>query len=79
VALYGLAVCVPFLMSSKRRLVIFGLANFAALIVLSALISNGLISLWCVWAAVSSMVIALHVREISTTRSTEPSPAALAG
>jgi hypothetical protein len=79
VALYGLAVCVPFLMSSQRRLVIFGLANVAALIVLSALISNGLISLWCVWAAASSMVIALHIREISATRSTEPSPAALAG
>ncbi len=79
VALYGLAVCVPFLMSSQRRLVLFGLANFAALIVLSALISNGLISLWCVWAAVSSVVIALHIREISTTRSTGRSPAALTG
>ncbi len=79
VALYGLAVCVPFLMSSQRRLVIFGLANVAALMVLSALLTSGLISLWCVWADVSSVVIALHIREISATRSTGRSPAALAG
>jgi len=64
---YVVAVCVPFLMSSHRRLVIFGVANVVAFILLSVLMSRGLISLWCFWAAVSSVVIAQHIRETSTT------------
>lgn len=68
-ALYGLAVGVPLLMSSYRRLVVFGVANAAALMVLSALLSAGLISLWCIWAAVWSIVITRHVRESSASPS----------
>ena len=72
VALYGIAVCVPLLMSSHRRLFIFGVANVAALSVLSVLLATGLVSLWCIWAAVWSVVIARHVREASSTPSEAP-------
>lgn len=73
VALYGIAVCVPLLMSSHRRLLMFGVANVVALAVLSVLLSEGLISLWCVWAAVWSVVIARHIRETSNRQSSKPS------
>jgi len=73
--LYGLAVCVPLLMSSHRRLVVFGLVNVPVLLVLSALLSNGLISLWCFWAAVSSVVVARHLRDSSAPTSTRRSRA----
>ncbi len=70
---YVIAVCTPFLMSSQRRLVTFGVANIVALTLLSVLLSSGLISLWCFWAAVSSVVIARHIRETSTNRQSESS------
>lgn len=64
-ALYVLATCAPLLMSSHQRLVIFGMINVLAVVLLLNLLSSGLISLWCVWAAVSSIVIAHHLREES--------------
>ena len=36
--------------------------NLLAVTGLALLLSNGLISLWCVWAAVTSVAIALHLR-----------------
>ncbi len=74
--LYGIAVCVPFLMSSHRHLVVFGLVNVPVLILLSVLLSTGLISLWCIWAAVWSVVIARHLRDASTAHSVTSSRAA---
>ena len=73
VALYGIAVCVPLLMSSHRRLFMFGVANVVALTALSVLLSEGLISLWCIWAAVWSVVIARHIRETSAAPSIDSS------
>jgi hypothetical protein len=69
VALYGLAVCCPLLLSSARRLVIFGCVNIPVLVGLSVLISAGLISLWCIWAAFSSLLIAREIRARSPVRS----------
>lgn len=63
--LYGIAVCAPLLMSSRRSFVVFGLINIPVLILLSILLSTGLISLWCFWAAGSSVLIARHLRESS--------------
>lgn len=70
--LYGIAVCGPFLMSSHRHLVIFGIANIPVLVLLSVLLSTGLTSLWCIWAAVGSVAIARHLRESSTSRPAHP-------
>lgn len=64
-AAYAIAVCAPLLLSSHRRLVVFGFANVPVVVALSLLLSTGLISLWCVWAAVSSLVVARHVRDQS--------------
>lgn len=69
VALYGLAVCSPLLLSSSRRLVIFGCVNIPVLIGLSVLLSTGLISLWCIWAAASSLLIAREIRARAPVRS----------
>ena len=60
--LYFLAVAMPLLMSSHRGLFIFGMVNVPAFVLLSLLLSEGLISLWCVWAAVTSVMIAIHLR-----------------
>jgi hypothetical protein len=59
---YIVATCGPLLASSDRRAVGFGVINLVAAISLALLLSNGVISLWCVWAAVTSGVIALHLR-----------------
>ena len=76
---YVVAVCAPFLISSQRRLVTFGVANIVVVTLLTVLLSSGLISLWCFWAAVSSVVIARHIRETSTSRQSESSGILTAG
>jgi len=76
--LYAVAVCTPFLLSSHRRLVTFGMINAPVVVLLSVLLSTGVISLWCVWAAVTSIVIALHIRETSTRNARAPSRSVVA-
>jgi hypothetical protein len=61
--LYGIAICTPLLMSSYRRIVVLGVLNVVAFTLLSWLLAAGFISLWCIWAAVSSVLIARHLRE----------------
>ena len=61
-ALYVAAVCGPLLLSSNRRIVIFGVLNLVAVTVLAWLMATGIISLWCAWAAVTSIVIVIHMR-----------------
>jgi hypothetical protein len=72
-ALYAVAVCTPFLLSSHRRLVVFGMINIPVVIILALFLSTGLISLWCVWAAVGSVVIVRHLREPAASRFETPS------
>lgn len=59
---YVVATCGSALLSSDRMVVVYGAVNLAAVIVLAALLTSGVISLWCVWAAVTSVAIALHLR-----------------
>ncbi len=61
-ALYVAATCGPLLLSSNRRIVIFGILNLMAVTVLAWLLVTGIISLWCAWAAVASIVIVIHLR-----------------
>lgn len=61
-AFYVLTTCGSLLVSSDRYLVLYGVANLAAVIALSVLMVAGVISLWCVWAAVTSLAIAVHLR-----------------
>lgn len=77
--LYGFAVCTPLLMSSQRRIVTFGMINVPILLGLSALLGSGLISLWCAWAAVASLMIAAHVRATSRASTVSRSQDLVAG
>ena len=62
VGLYVLAVCGTLLLSSRRRIVTFGIVNVVAVGVIAWLTIDGFASVWCGWAAVTSGAIALHMR-----------------
>jgi hypothetical protein len=72
VALYVFAVCGPLLMSGYRSVVVFGIANLVAVIVIARLTISGFASVWCGWAAVSSAAIALHCRFAKPGHHPEP-------
>ena len=65
VVLYLLATCGAMLAASNRVLVGLGLCNVVAVAALSYLTITGFTSLWCAWAAVSSVVIAVYLRRES--------------
>ena len=62
VGLYVLAVCGTLLLSSRRRIVMFGIVNVVAVGVIAWLTIDGFASVWCGWAAITSGAIALHMR-----------------
>ena len=64
-AFYIIAVCAPLVLSSHRSLVLLGALNIPVVIGLWLLLAEGFISLWCVWAAITSVVIANHVRSLA--------------
>jgi hypothetical protein len=61
-AIYVAAVCGTLLLSSRRRVVTFGIVNLVAIGVIAWLTFDGFASVWCGWAAISSGAIALHMR-----------------
>jgi hypothetical protein len=61
-AIYAIVACAPPMLSSERRIAAFGVANLAAVVVLVWIQSSALTSLWCAWAAVTSVAIAAYVR-----------------
>jgi hypothetical protein len=62
VGLYIVATCGSLLVSGYRDIVIFGLANVVAVIILARLTADGFASLWCFYAALASGAISLHMR-----------------
>lgn len=62
VSLYVIAACAPALVARSRPLQLFGLLNLVVVSGLALLNQNGVISLWCVWAAITSVLINLHLR-----------------
>lgn len=62
IALYVVAVCGALLLSSYRHVVLFGLVNVVAIVVIARLTTDGFASVWCGWAALSSGAIAAHMR-----------------
>ena len=62
VALYVVAVCGPLLVSGYRNVMLFGIVNLVAVIVIARLTISGFASVWCGWAAVTSAAITLHCR-----------------
>jgi hypothetical protein len=63
-ALYVVAVCATFLLSSHRRIMWFGVANLAAAIVIAYVQADALTSLWCIWGAFVSVLIYLHFSDL---------------
>jgi hypothetical protein len=68
VGLYVLATCGSLLLSGYRHVVVVGVANLVAVVVLARLTADGFASLWCFYAALVSGAIALHLRYAKTHR-----------
>lgn len=62
VMLYVVATCGALLASCRRGVRRYGAINLVAVGVLVWLDQTAFVSLWCAWAAVTSMAIALHFR-----------------
>jgi len=75
VGLYVVAVCGPLLMSGYRNVVMFGIVNLVAVIIIARLTVSGFASVWCGWAAVSSAAITLHCRFAKPHSSSRRAPA----
>jgi hypothetical protein len=65
VSLYVLATCGSLLFSSVRAIKWFGRVNLPVVILLAIFQKRGLASLWCAWAAVTSVSVALLLRRES--------------
>ena len=57
VALYVVATCGPLLWSSHRNLALFGAVNLGVVGLLVWSVQSGFVSLWCFWAAITSIAI----------------------
>jgi hypothetical protein len=62
VLLYVVATCGSLLVSRHSHVRWYGIANLIAAGVLAVLSQRAFISLWCLWAAVTSIGIAIHLR-----------------
>ena len=62
VALYIVATCGSCLVASNRWLFLLGVANLIAVIALGWITFTGFASLWCAWAALTSVAIAVYLR-----------------
>jgi hypothetical protein len=62
IGLYIVATCGSLLASGFRHIVVFGLANLVAVVVLARLSADGFASLWCFYAAIACGAILLHMR-----------------
>ena len=65
-ALYVVATCGSFLLSSQRKIMWFGVANIVAVAVIAWHQSEALTSLWCVWGAIVSVLIFAQFRDWRT-------------
>ena len=62
VAAYVGVTCGAAIFSGYRHIAIFGVVNLIAVAALADLTIDGFASLWCGWAAMTGVAIALHVR-----------------
>ena len=53
------------LASSHRFIVAFGVVNIVGVVMLAWLTLTGFVSMWCAWAAVTSLIIAVHLRRVN--------------
>ncbi len=62
VTAYVIATCASAIFSGYRHIAIFGVVNLIAVAVIARLTIDGFASVWCGWAALTSIAIALHIR-----------------
>jgi hypothetical protein len=74
--LYVLATCGSMLVASSRLLVLFGVANVGAVIAVGWITFTGFTSLWCAWAAITSIAIAVYLRRTNRSGALVAQPAA---
>jgi len=70
--LYVLATCGSMLLSTHRHVQAYGVINLVAVLLLAWLNEAAFISLWCLWAAVTSVAIAVHLRYASQAPPSRP-------
>ena len=70
IGLYIVATCGSLLASGFRHIVVFGLANLVAVVILARLSADGFASLWCFYAALGCGAILLHMRYSKPHRAT---------
>lgn len=61
---YMVATCGALLLSSDKVVVVYGIVNLVIVAVLAVLLTSGIISLWCLLAAATSIAIAVHLRQV---------------
>lgn len=66
---YVVVTCGAFLASSEQRMATVGALNLLAVSVLAWFLMTGVISLWCAWAALVSLLIAVWFRSQARTNS----------
>ena len=59
--LYVVATCGPPLLSGFHAIVWFGVVNVVAVAIIATVQAEGLTSVWCVWAAVVSILISVQL------------------
>ncbi|MCW2785296.1 MAG: hypothetical protein JWP74_1813 [Marmoricola sp.] len=71
--LYIIATCAPGLLSNTPTLRVFGAANLVVVAFLIWLAQSAVVSLWCVWAAISSLLVNQYVRRRPAGTTVPPS------
>ena len=66
--MYVAATCGALLLSGQRPLVIWGILNAVVVAALALAVANGLPSLWCFWAAITSVFVAWFLRSLERER-----------
>ena len=62
--LYVVATCGTLLASGDRRLLLYGAVNVVVVTALAWMTVSGLTSLWCAWAAITSVALAAYLRRV---------------
>jgi hypothetical protein len=71
---YVLATCAPALIASSRLLRWFGVASLAGLLLASGVRYSAVTSIWCVYAALVSVLVLLHFRDRAQRAAAAPPP-----
>jgi hypothetical protein len=69
---YVIATCAPPLLSRQRAIAWFGVANLVAVAIIATVQIESLTSVWCVWAAIFSVLV--YAQFIAWRRSDTPPP-----